>query len=408
MKVLFVGIQFDRELEATYLSNSKSGLSAAANEFQWNVCDGLIECVGDDMAILSALPVGVYPRHYKKFFLNNREWTYRTIQVTEIGSINLPIFKQYQREQACHKRIKEWIQDTPNEQHLIILYSLYTPYLRAISRVIEENKSVRAVMIVTDLPGEYGLLPRNKVSAYLASKTGKEAMSIAKDLHGFVLLTEDMKYPLKIEAKPYVVVEGITKPLTTNYGIKYDHISPQYILYAGTLHKAYGIMHLLDAFSMIKNGEVELWICGTGEAEREIKVRSKSDSRIKYLGFQTKETVLDLQANAIALVNPRTTEGEYTKYSFPSKTIEYLAAGVPVVMHKLPGIPAEYNDYIVFAEDDSDSALATALHGVICWDNDTRITFGDRGKKFVECSKNPVTQAQKIVALGEKCMGISN
>lgn len=406
MKVLFVGIQFDRELEATYLSNSKSGLSAAANEFQWNVCDGLIDCVDDDMEILSALPVGVYPRHYKKFLLNSRDWTYRGIQVTEIGSINLPIFKQYQREQACHKRIKKWIEDTPNEQHLIILYSLYTPYLRAISRVIKENESVRAVMIVTDLPGEYGLLPQNKVSAYFALKTGKEAMNLAKGLHGFVLLTEDMKYPLKIGTKPYVVVEGITKPLTSNYGIKYNHTSPKYILYTGTLNKAYGIMHLLDAFSLIKDSEVELWICGTGEAESDIKEHSQTNSRIKYLGFQMKEAVLNLQANAMVLINPRTTAGEYTKYSFPSKTIEYLASGVPVVMHKLPGIPAEYDDYIVFAEDDSDAALARALNGVICWDNGTRTAFGDRGKKFVECSKNPIAQAQKIFALGEKCMGI--
>ncbi len=405
MKVLFVGIQFDRELEATYLSNSKGGLSAAANEFQWNVCDGLIECVGNDMEILSALPVGVYPKHYKKILLENREWTYRGVQVSEIGSINLPIFKQHQREQACYKRIKKWIADTANEKHLIILYSLYAPYLRAISRVVKENESVSALMIVTDLPGEYGLLPRNKFSAYFAVTTGKEAMELAKELHGFVLLTEDMKYPLKIENKPYVVVEGITKTATSNYGIKYDPTMPKYILYTGTLNKAYGIMHLLDAFTLIKDSEVELWICGTGEAESDIKLCSQRDKRIKYLGFQMKEAVLNLQANAMVLVNPRTTAGEYTKYSFPSKTIEYLASSVPVVMHKLPGIPAEYDDCIVFAEDDSDIALAKALSTVIGWDNETRTAMGRKGKDFVDCNKNPTAQARKIISLGKKCIG---
>ncbi len=401
MKVLFVGVQYDRELEAIYLSNSKGGLSAAANEFQWNVCDGLVECIGSDMKILSALPVGVYPKHYKKVWLKNREWTYRGIQVSEIGSVNLPVFKQHQREQACYKRIKKWIADTASEQHLIILYSLYAPYLRAISRVIKENESVRALMIVTDLPGEYGLLPRNKVSAYFALKTGKEVMKLAKELHGFVLLTEDMKHPLKIENEPYVVIEGITKPITSNYGIEYDSAMPKYILYTGTLNKAYGIMHLLDAFALIQDSEVELWICGTGEAESDIILRSQSDKRIKYLGFQMKEAVLNLQANATALVNPRTTAGEYTKYSFPSKTIEYLASGVPVVMHKLPGIPAEYDNYIVFAEDDSDEALYAALNKVLNWNLDKQSAFGMNAKYFIEEKKNPESQALKIVNMAK-------
>ena len=45
-------------------------------------------------------------------------------------------------------------------------------------------------------------------------------------------------------------------------------------------------------------------------------------------------------------MNPRSADAEYTKYSFPSKTIEYLATGVPVVMNRLPGIPEEYEYFV--------------------------------------------------------------
>ena len=44
-------------------------------------------------------------------------------------------------------------------------------------------------------------------------------------------------------------------------------------------------------------------------------------------------------AQSLWPVNPRQNNEEFTKYSFPSKTMEYLASGVPVVAYKLDGIP---------------------------------------------------------------------
>ena len=54
-----------------------------------------------------------------------------------------------------------------------------------------------------------------------------------------------------------------------------------------------------------------------------------------------------LQKTADVLVNPRLNEGEYTKYSFPSKTMEYLSTGRPVVCYKLDGIPDEYDKHLM-------------------------------------------------------------
>ena len=63
--------------------------------------------------------------------------------------------------------------------------------------------------------------------------------------------------------------------------------------------------------------------------------------RIEFLGMLPRTDVLELQSKATILVNPRQPVGDFTKYSFPSKTIEYMASGTPLLMYKLPGIPEE-------------------------------------------------------------------
>jgi len=54
---------------------------------------------------------------------------------------------------------------------------------------------------------------------------------------------------------------------------------------------------------------------------------------------------------ADVLVNPRENNEEYTKYSFPSKNIEYLASGNPVVAYMLDGMGDCYREYIYLLEN---------------------------------------------------------
>ena len=109
-----------------------------------------------------------------------------------------------------------------------------------------------------------------------------------------------------------------------------------------------------------------------------------------------KSEVAALQTQCDVLVNPRTDEGEYTKYSFPSKTMEYLASGVPVVAYKLDGIPDEYDAYLNYVEDNSAESLAQKLTQICNMDDAARAEMGKRGAAFVQENKNARTQTQRI------------
>ena len=333
--------------------------------------------------------------------MENEAWDYCGSSVTGIGSLNFPVLKQLTREYKCAVFLQNWIDKTSEDQHVVILYSLYLPYLKAIQRIRKSNSALRVVIIVPDLPGEYGILPHNPIKAQVSLWLGHKALKLAESLDGYVVLTEQMVHPLRIANKPYVVVEGIYNQKQVDIPGKSDNSEKRGILYAGTLHRQFGIMTLLEAFGRLEN-EVELWICGSGDCEEEIKAAAEKDKRIRFWGYVSSDEVEKLRNQATVLVNPRPNDGEYTKYSFPSKTMGYMASGKPVVMCKLDGIPDEYDQYLVYAKDSSVDALVEALNKVFAMSKMERERLGNGAKQFIAKSKNAVTQAQKIVKLINK------
>lgn len=68
----------------------------------------------------------------------------------------------------------------------------------------------------------------------------------------------------------------------------------------------------------------------------------KKDGRVRSLGFLDQTSLRSAQMNAIGLLITRDPNEDYVRYSFPSKLIEYMATGTPVITTRLPGIPEEY------------------------------------------------------------------
>jgi glycosyltransferase involved in cell wall biosynthesis len=206
---------------------------------------------------------------------------------------------------------------------------------------------------------------------------------------------------LPVENKPFIVVEGIYNPdreLDMASELKDDKI----ILYTGTLMKRYGVLNLVNAFLKIKSKSVSLIVCGEGDAKNEILKLSQRDSRIIYKGLMAHGEVLSLQKRATLLVNPRTPEGIYTKYSFPSKIMEYFASGSPTLMYKLPGIPEEYYDFCYSIEMLGEGALASKIDELLGLPPEELKQKGLSAREFVLSQKNPEVQCAKIIEMLKK------
>jgi len=71
MDLLFLTGIFPKEKETEILENSKGNVQNAANVLQWNLINGLDECLGK-VSLLNAVFIGSYPKRYKKLFLEEK------------------------------------------------------------------------------------------------------------------------------------------------------------------------------------------------------------------------------------------------------------------------------------------------------------------------------------------------
>jgi glycosyltransferase involved in cell wall biosynthesis len=405
MDNLFIGLIYS-DNDINWISkNEKSGFQAAANNFQWNFINGLKENLKGNLDVFSFLPIGTWPFNFKKIFIKTKY--YNIIQggkLFQFGFINIFIFKEIYRSIFLFFQLIKWAKMNP-QGGTIYVYSLYTPFLVSMFIFLKITKKFHYCLIVPDLMGKYGVLQpwftflgfKQRLDSYFQTW-------LAKKPDCYVLLTKDMVFPLGITKKPYVVIECLVpqdKLLMDELENKtiINESEKRIILYYGSLNIEYGITTLLNAFLKIKNSNYELWICGPERQSDYILQFCKKDSRIKYLGFLMKEELLKKQELATLLINPRPNIGEYTKYSFPSKTAEYILSGKAVIMFKLDGVPNEYYDYVFLLSSFNTDVMALEIEQICSLSLAEINKFGVKAKQFIISNKNTNLQTKKIIDL---------
>ena len=254
-------------------------------------------------------------------------------------------------------------------------------------------RGARCVGIVTDLPDMLGGSGFSK----------KMANFVIRHCTDYVLLTEAMNDYLNKDGKPYVILEGhadITmqerKPSLA------EKIAPRVCLYAGGVSRQYGLANLTEGFLKANISNAQLHIYGPGDYVEELQRIASEDSRVYYGGMLLSTEIVDKEMEATLLVNPRPTEEAYVKFSFPSKTMEYMSTGTPVLTTVLPGMPREYYPHVYFIEDETPEGIAKALEEVLGKSDEELFRKGCEARKFVLESRNNVVQAMKILQMLEE------
>lgn len=216
----------------------------------------------------------------------------------------------------------------------------------------------------------------------------------------FVLLTEEMNKKINPNGRPYCVVEGQADSYAHNLPQE-EKASPRVTMYAGAVEKIYGLDRLAQAFSQLPEAAGVLEIYGNGDYMAELKEFCKTHPNVRYMGLLPNQQIVKRERQAILLVNPRPSDAEYTKYSFPSKTMEYLASGTAVLTTRLTGIPREYDDYLLYIDDESVAGIRLSLEKALTLSDEALILKGQEGQRWVLKEKNSRMQARKILHMWE-------
>lgn len=393
MKIVFLSNLYPKENEADIRRKMRVDMNDAANALQWNLINGIEEQFDGQMTLVNRLPVYSWPKNYpdcfiKEFYFSHKEGA----QDITPGFCNITGVKQYSGKWGFFRHVLK--QCAQSNDTVILIYSLQSLFLEAAKKAKKRNPSVRVFAIVADLP-EFSSNPKGVVGRIFHGKNKAHIDNLLKYVDGFILLTDQMAQRLHVTV-PYIIIEGTIDK-------RYECIQPESyedkktIFYGGSLNKQYGILVLLEAFEKLVGDEYRLVLCGLGDAEQDVRKLCETDRRITFLGKISHSEVLKMQQRATVLVNPRQNNEEFTKFSFPSKTMEYLAAGVPVVAYKLDGIPEEYGNYINYVPNNSADSLADTLKTICELPEEYRRTMGQRGRNFVLTMKNNIKQAEKIL-----------
>lgn len=392
---IFIGGMFPQKYYSQIVANSKGSVQNAANVLQWALINGLKKC-NQYVKILSLPFVGTFYKSYKSLMINRRAFSYDGYDENIVLGFNtLPLLGLFSR----YMSLKRELNRIANKKDVLIVYSIHTPFLLSAVNLKKKIKDLHICLIVPDLP-QYMSESQNFLYR-LCKKI--DSVIIRKALcyvDSFVLLSDYMATSLNVDNRPWIRIEGVYLP--SNYIPKMEKENSFVFAYTGTLDYRYGIMDLINSFMMIREKNIYLWICGRGDAEAKVKYYAEKDYRIKYFGQLIHEKTLELQYRATVLVNPRTTKGEYTKYSFPSKTIEYMASGTPCIMYELPTLPEEYKEYLFLVED-RENGLVECMKRVMSLSKKELSAKGERAKNFLANNKTPYHQAKLIIQMINQC-----
>jgi glycosyltransferase involved in cell wall biosynthesis len=251
---------------------------------------------------------------------------------------------------------------------------------------------VKSVGVVTDMPGNMAMDKPRNINFMVAEMVNKKYYS---SFDRYVFLTEQMSAVINTKQRPYIVMEGLVDSEAKIQSEKKD--TPRTIFYAGGLLAIYGIQMLVDAVKLLPYKDIQLVLYGSGKMVDELKY--ETDSRIVYRGVATNDIIVEEERKATILVNPRPTQEKFTQYSFPSKNMEYMVSGTPLITTCLPGMPKEYYPYVYLFDEETTEGYARVLKEVLSYTSDALNTKGKAAQEFVLTKKNNITQAARLVNL---------
>jgi glycosyltransferase involved in cell wall biosynthesis len=367
--------------------NAKSG-NATQNFFKL-LAEGFALNPNTSVTVNSLLPVN--SKDQKNIFWKYKPDKENNINYRYIPLINIPVLRNILLNIFVFFRIL--FTRFPVDANNVILVDFLRFSVNLSVVLASKIKGINVVTIVTDLPG----LDVLKHSV-LTKIRNKFIFLLKYDF--YISVTEDLNKFLNINKKPFLIIESfaniefsfLDNSLTSKY-------AERVLVYAGGLYERYGMKTLIEAFKLLPEKDLRLWFYGAGPFARDIIEYSKNDDRIQYKGIVPNSELVEVLIRATLLINPRPTHEDFTKYSFPSKNLEYMSSGTPLLTTKLAGIPLDHCPYVFFIENDSVDGINKGISNVLKLNRSEIHSFGLVAKEYTLREKNNVTQSEKIINL---------
>ena len=400
MKLLFINSAYPVDCYDQIQKDAQGLLQVPSDVFQWAVIDGL-ERKGVDYTLACTPALPAWPRYRRLFTPSGEMMVEGKARGHYLRYCTAPILNQMTWKYALRSYVRKWCINNANEDKLVVI--CYTQQADRLGAGVELKKrfpNLVVAPIVTDLIDNAMDFAANRTFAKrIQVRLEKRAeRKLFPKVDKFVLLTRQMTECIPEAADKYMVMEGIAS---------WDSIAPRAplaksedirsLLYTGTFQEFGGLRMLVDAFLKTKDPRFRLVLCGQGVLREYVEKAASADSRIIYKGLVSHEDVVRLQRESTMLINPRRPNGGITKYSFPSKTMEYMSSLTPMIGYHLEGIPKEYYPFMYTPKDLTEESLTECINDTLSLPLDVLQQKANNAFRFVAHNKNSIEQVRRMI-----------
>ena len=396
LNVIYIASTCSREKYTEYGESKGARVSQQAQKYNLLLAEGLLEN-GAKVDIISSRPIN--RRLYTKLWFKGERESVNGIDFHYVPFVNYKIFRNVFVLFSVF--FKVLFSKNKKDETVVICDALNIVATMA-ALVASSLRGFKTVGIVTDVPCHLS----NMQNIPFHQKLN---LAVMKKFNSYLLLTESMSEIVNPKDRPYIVLEGHADMSMSERENKLSEKADKKIcFYAGSLKKVYGIKNLVEGFIAAAVPDTELHIYGDGDYAGELRELVKEYDNVKYYGVAPNSEIVEAELKATLLVNPRPTNEEYTKYSFPSKNMEYMASGTPVLTTRLPGMPDDHKDYVFFIEKEDAEGIKEALLSVFEHTPEELHEFGAQAKEFILKEKNNKAQAKKVLDFVARSFGMED
>lgn len=363
--------------------------------FDRNVAEGMRKFA--EITAVSLAPVPSFPK-YKNLVWRGRSEKQVGICYHIPAMVNLPILKELWFVFSATKRLIRWCREH-KDNRVVLISGVFRCYILT-AAIAQIFFGIKLYAIVPDVPEVMSTYRKDysklrQILNRFEIRFGKYFRSF---VDGFILLTPHMNSLINSKGVPWIVVDGMVKvpECFANTISKQGDDIKRTILYAGKLSSQFGIDKLIAAFLEAKTENCELLIYGDGDYVHEVEKISVANKNVIYGGVVPHEVILRKEQEADLLVDPRPSDSLVSKMAFPSKIIEYMASGTPVLTTALPCFDKVYEkyQYRFFSEDIP--SMADKIREIMSLDKEELKRFGKQAREFILREKTIEKQCEKI------------
>lgn len=359
------------------------GYARAGNLAQIGFLDALHSAGFVIDVVLSNQPIAHYPKTRTIFKGARTVELFSGVSVKLVPLINLLVVRDISRALYIYGYLFFWSMRHMLKDRVIMTYNLNIPPVMPLL-LLSRLTGSRLVSILYDVAW-----PEGYSVGWLRTAAYKTLIRLAENcipkLDGRIVITDGIARRFAA-GRHFIRVDGGVTDLVEQRLFALEPARNKgklVLLFAGGLNDWNHVTLLIDAMRLCDSDHVELWLAGDGTRISDVRAAAAKDPRIVYHGVLNLDQLFEVYKKADVLLNLRNTIDPAMQYHFPSKLLEILAVGKPVITTSIAHIEEEYGPYCFVLHEETPQGFVRLLNTVCSLSEDERLEIGKRARAFI-------------------------